>query len=263
VSASTSSNPRANAVAENLLSQELNEMTTNWLQLFQAHQGPADQMSETRQRLVHRYKGPVYRFLLRVLHDPDLAADLTNEFALRLLRGDFRRADPDRGRFRDFLKTALYHLVADAHRLRARHRSLHDGVPEPASPDADPAAGTFSAFLSSWRDDLVAQAWAALGRLERRTGQPFTLVLRLRADHPELRSPELAQRLATRLGRPVTADAFRKTLQRARAAYADLLLAEVARSLETPTREQLEQELADLNLLEYCRPALERQGAAT
>ena len=33
---------------------------------------------------------------------------------------------------------------------------------------------------------------------------------------------------------------------------------EVARSLEGATAERIEQELQDLGLLEYCRPALER-----
>ena len=51
--------------------------------------------------------------------DADLADEMFQEFALRLVRGDFRNADAARGRFRFFLKTALYHLVVDAQRLPA------------------------------------------------------------------------------------------------------------------------------------------------
>ena len=42
--------------------------------------------------------------------------------------------------------------------------------------------------------------------------------------------------------------------------FAELLLDEVTHALDNPTSEELERELADLSLLDYCRPALERQG---
>jgi hypothetical protein len=51
----------------------------------------------------------------------------------------------------------------------------------------------------------------------------------------------------------------RKTLQRARAKYAELLVAEVARSMDDPTPDELEQELIDLELLPFCRSALGRR----
>ncbi len=43
--------------------------------------------------------------------------------------------------------------------------------------------------------------------------------------------------------------------------FADFLLQEVARSLQTSERDRLEQELIDLELLAYCRPALERHAS--
>jgi hypothetical protein len=36
------------------------------------------------------------------------------------------------------------------------------------------------------------------------------------------------------------------------------LLTEVVGSLEAPTRDDLEEELSDLNLLDYCRPYLKK-----
>jgi hypothetical protein len=45
-------------------------------------------------------------------------------------------------------------------------------------------------------------------------------------------------------------------LHRARKKFAELLVAEVARSLQTPGPEALEQELCALDLLGYCRSAL-------
>ena len=47
-------------------------------------------------------------------------------------------------------------------------------------------------------------------------------------------------------------------LARARALYVDLLVTEVAQSLKRPTPGQLEEELRELGLLDYCRPVLEQ-----
>jgi RNA polymerase sigma-70 factor (ECF subfamily) len=101
----------------------------------------------------------------------------------------------------------------------------------------------------------------ALSAVERQTGQPCYTVLRLRADFPTLRSPELAEKLSERLGRPITAVAVRQSLHRARDRFADFLLDEIRHSLDDPTPDRLEEELRDLGLYDYCRPALDRVRA--
>jgi RNA polymerase sigma-70 factor (ECF subfamily) len=68
----------------------------------------------------------------------------------------------------------------------------------------------------------------------------------------------MAQQLTTRLQRSFTANSVRQTLHRAREKFAELLLEETARSLGTSERERLQQELADLNLLKYCQPLLDK-----
>src|SRR5260370_459103 len=77
---------------------------------------------------------------------------------------------------------------------------------------------------------------------------------------PEWSSPQLAKEMGRRLGKTLTAAGLRQTLHRAREKFADLLLEEVAHSLEAPTAERLAEELLDVGLLDYCRPALERRG---
>ena len=58
---------------------------------------------------------------------------------------------------------------------------------------------------------------------------------------------------------PFTETGIRKTLQRAREHFAESLIAEVARSLGTPTDDELEEELIAVGLLTYCRSALQQR----
>jgi hypothetical protein len=70
----------------------------------------------------------------------------------------------------------------------------------------------------------------------------------------------MAERLTGQLGRPMTAENVRKAIQRAHGKFADLLLALVAESLDDATPATLEEELRALDLLKYCRSALDRRG---
>lgn len=242
------------------INQHLSQISTAWTVFRQAHVGPGGAASEAQGRLLQRYGAAIYRYLLGALRNQDAADELFQEFALRFVRGDFHRADPGRGRFRDFLKTALFHLIVDDQRRRkARPQPLPAGGTEPVSAEVDPTAEAEIQFLAIWRAELLERAWDALADFERQTGQPLHTVLRFRAENPSIRSPQMAEQLAGRLGRRVTAEWIRKRLYLARDRFADLLLDEVAQSLASPTLEDLEQELIDLGLLEHCRTSLARR----
>jgi RNA polymerase sigma factor (sigma-70 family) len=225
-----------------------------------AHDGPAEAAAEARAQLFSLYEGAVRRYLLTALRDPDAADELVQEFALRFCRGDFRTANPGQGRFRDFLGVALRNLVID-HRRRQQHRprQLGPADSEPAVENT-PDVEAERAFLASWRDELMHRSWERLAAVGTKVGRQWYAVLRLRAEHPEARSPRLAELLGEAEGKPVTPEAARQLLHRARAKFADLLVEEVARSLDSPTREQLDRELGELGLLEYCRSALDGRG---
>jgi hypothetical protein len=77
-------------------------------------------------------------------------------------------------------------------------------------------------------------------------------------DAPDLNSTKWAEQLSSKLGRKVTSGNFRQALQRARREFAEHLLQEVRDSLDDPTPDAVENELADLELLEHCRPFLKR-----
>jgi RNA polymerase sigma-70 factor (ECF subfamily) len=238
----------------------LNEISTYWSMLQDANRLTIDVARQAQRRLLERYGGAVRRYLLGALRDPDAAEELFQEFALLLVHGDLRGADRQRGRFRDFVKGVLFHLIARHHRQRKRRpHSLPPDHPEPAV-EPEELPDQEDAFRASWRAELLARSWAALEAQEKETGQPFYTVLRYRADNPAAPSAKMAEDLGARLGRPLTAAGVRKTLERARDRFAELLLDEIVHTLGAPTAEQLEEELIELNLLEHCRDALGRRA---
>jgi DNA-directed RNA polymerase specialized sigma24 family protein len=232
----------------------LSQLATHWSLLWQAHAGEAGAAQSARAALLQRYGGAVYRYLFAVARDPDVAQDLAQEFALRFLRGDLRKADPSRGRFRDLVKVVLLHLVADYFRARQ-----HPPAPLPDDSSVMPATppdqeATEREFVRLWRAELIDRTWEALHADGDR--QPHYDVLRWRVDHPGQTADEAAAELGPRQGMPLTAVYYRQLLHRARRRFAELLFDEVARSLDTSDRDQVVQELADLELLVYCRPVL-------
>jgi RNA polymerase sigma-70 factor (ECF subfamily) len=241
------------------LSERLSRISTQWSVLFQAHRGAPDEIRSAQQQLAERYCGAVYRYLRALVRDADVADDLAQEFAVRFLRGQFHSADPKRGRFRDFLKTALRNLVIDhRRRVQGQPQPLPETLPEPADPAGRDELDR--QFLDTWRTELLDRAWAALADHERQTGQPYHAVLRLRADRPELRSVQLAEELAARRGRPMSTAATRQLLHRARAQFATFLYDEVRQSLTGPAERDVDEELRELGLLEYCAPLAKRPG---
>jgi RNA polymerase sigma-70 factor (ECF subfamily) len=241
------------------LNERLSLIPTLWSLVHRAHHGPAEVANSARQQLLERYRGAVYRYLRKVLHEPDASDEVFQEFALQLVHGGLRGADPRRGRFRNFVKGTLFHLIAD---YRKQRREWPEPLPGDAAALAGDPEGAASdpRFVESWCDELLARAWAALAALEATAGQPLYTVLRFRADHPATRSPRMAEQLTAQLGKPFTAAGVRQILHRAREKFAGFLLDEVAQSLRNPTGEEVEEELAELGLLDYCRPALGRRG---
>jgi RNA polymerase sigma-70 factor (ECF subfamily) len=233
--------------------ESLSQIETRWSLVRQAHQAEGPDCRSAQHALMESYIGAIHRYLLRVARNEELASELSQEFALRFLRGDFHRADPRRGRFRDYLKVAVLNLLTDARRRqKASPRSLPKSGVHLPDPSEDPTE-LDRWFLESWRDELLSRAWARLASQQERTGQPFYTVLRHRADFPKQRSHEIAEQLQQQLGKPISAEWVRQTLRRARTAFVEYLKAEVDRSLDQPSQEQRIAEMQALGLWEYCR----------
>ena len=235
------------------LNPRLSQIKTQWTLMFDAHRGPEGAEAAAGQLLLRYYRA-VYRYLLGTVREPAVAEELTQDFAMRFLRGDFQRANPQRGRFRDFLKTALRHQAVDHWRKQGKAAQPLPAADLPAGEELD------RPFLDGWREELLARTWEALAQEQEQTGHPYHTALHQRTLQPEASSQELADQLSAALGKALSVDGFRHLLQRARRRFADLLVDEVARSLQTDEPDLLEQELIELELLDYCRSALGRRG---
>jgi RNA polymerase sigma factor (sigma-70 family) len=234
--------------------QRLSRIATMWTMIRQAHAGSEASAADQAQRvLMERYCASVHRYLLGALRNEDAADELFQEFALRFLRGDFRRTDATKGRFRDYVRTVLVNLVNDYHRSRKQTTPLRTDTAAPSTglEDSDD-----SRFVDSWRMELMNHAWAALEKKQ----PAYHAVLLLHVQNPAMESPELAEELSKRLAKPMTSTNARVTLHRARERFAELLLNEVARSLDNPADdEELISELKALNMHKVCEAAVEKR----
>ena len=239
----------------------LSQIQTIWSVVQLAHADDAPGVRNAQERLLAMYSGAIRRYLRAALRSDDAADEVMQEFSLRFVRGDFQNVNPERGRFRNFLKTCLYHLIVD-HQRRQRRGGL--AVADAAELAEVPAPSgeleSDAAFLRTWREDLLRRAWKQLKEDQRSTGKPYHTVLMARAEHPDLSSTELAGLIAERLQRDMTPNNLRVLLHRAREVFAEFLLQAVIDSLPENRRDVLEEELIELQLLDYCRSALERQS---
>ncbi len=235
--------------------ERLSRIATRWSIVHGAHDRPDDDAESLRRALVDRYSAAAYRYLLGAVRDPEIADELCQEFAVRCLQGDFHRADPQRGRFRDYVKKTLINMANQHHRGRKR---WPDAFPsdafEPAAPQQAPEAD--ASFEECLRDELLEATWDALDESQPR----YHSVLKLRIEAPDLSSREMSEELSRRLGKQLSPDTIRKTVERARARFAELLLDEVARSSGADSLDDVQRELEQLNLLKYCRGALQRRA---
>jgi RNA polymerase sigma-70 factor (ECF subfamily) len=237
--------------------EKLCDISTNSSLLIAAHVKHGDEAFKAQAELLERYFGAVYWYLRAVVRDPHDTDDLAQEFSLAFLRGGLGRYEPERGRFRDYLKGALGHLLAD-YFARRKTRPAAVAVGETVEPALPPDNEDLDReFQSRWRDQLLNCAWTSLAEVEGQSGTPYYQVLLARVTEPAASIASLTADVGARLKRELSESAVRQILHRARDKFATLLIDEVSRSLGGANPERLRQELADLDLLVYCQSALD------
>lgn len=200
-------------------------------------------------RFVMRYGPAVQRYLLAILRDPHAADDAWQDLVGSLLRRGGPGTWPGQGRFRDYLRTA----ARNAARMHLRKANRH-----PTGELPDDVGGTTARDLDDdWRRLLLEKVWRQLDAGERAGGGNFFhTALRIYTDHDDLDSPAQAKLAADRLGRPVTAEAFRQQVSRGKRKMAELILTEVAETVAGATAADVEAELVELGLMPFVRDYL-------
>ncbi len=236
------------------LSGRLEEIGTEWGLLQQAHQA-GEGAPAARNALVIRYAGAIRNYVGALVKDPQEADEVAQELLIRLLRGQFAAADPQRGKFRHMLAVAARNLVRNYWQRKRRRQAL-ELDDETLAAEQEPAPGEVEA-LAAWRQSLLDLAWKGLEEFERaHPGNIAWTVLRLRAEHPDDDSEALAARLSQRTGRRFQAAAMRQQLRRARKRFAQVLLEEVARGVQEPSPDRIVEELIEVGLMEYVQDFL-------
>jgi RNA polymerase sigma-70 factor (ECF subfamily) len=227
--------------------------TTRWSRITRAADPAGPEARAALAELCAAYWYPIYALIRRRGHNPDAALDLTQDYFARLLeKGTLAAANPDKGRFRAFLRTDCSFFLSDrGDRDRALRRGGGRAV---LSIDARDAEGR---YLVEPADDLTAErlfdrAWAltllarALDRLaaaEAAAGRG-PLFERLQGTLGGGASTIAHGEVARALG--LSPEAVHQAASRLRKHYRAALHDEIAATLDDPKDAAVEAEIRDL-----------------
>lgn len=223
-------------------------LTTHWSVVLAAKDKASTGCSQALETLCSTYWYPLYAFVRSSGYSPHDAQDLTQGFFERLLAKEYLRVvDPEKGRFRTFLKVALKRFLT--HEWE-RGRAAKRGGGEPAlNLDTDLAEQRFQANpLHTLAPDLIYDrqwAFALLGEATLRLEREYTTAGKandlkqlkpyLTEERGHIPYPEIAAALNT------TEGAARVAVHRLRKRFRELFRDVVAETVSEPA--EVEQEL--------------------
>lgn len=216
---------------------------------------------QARNRFLERYHGAINRYLLSRLGDPHAVDEVYEIYVDRVKENHpfLRRADREKGHFRHYLRRVLQNLIIDYYRRKKG--------PKPVSPlmDDDFVAPPLTdeqeeQFRREWVNELMFHAWRALEEKSRANEKPYYDLMLFKAQNPQARSREIAEHFSKAWSKPLTEANVRQILHRGQDLLSDLLLEEVAHSLEQrlespASADQVEEELIELKMLDDPRRA--------
>jgi len=216
-------------------------VTTHWSQVLLAADHHSPDSAPALEKLCRAYWSPLYCYLRRDGRSSHEAEDLTQAFFARLLeRNSLAAAASERGRFRNFLLTALKNFVINE--WRSQHAQKRGGHSQILSLDAETTEGYYIAEPGDHLtpEVLFDKQWA-LTVLER-------VMDRLRTEHATSGKSDLFEDLknflAAKKGTPhadlatkygMTASAIGVAIHRLRQRYAQLLREEIAATVNDPS----------------------------
>lgn len=217
--------------------------TTQWGVVLAAGRGTSPGCRPSLEALCRAYWHPIYSYARLGGREAEDARDLTQGFFAHLLERDlFAIADPERGRFRSFLKGAFDHFAANEWRKsRALKRTadrpsvsidLEDAESRLRIADVDSETPE-TAFERHWAHALIARALERLGDEMEASGQekrfgflrPF-----LTGQEGGLPYRDIAEELGT------SESAVKVAVHRLRRRFGTILRNEVSQTLSDETR---------------------------
>jgi RNA polymerase sigma factor (sigma-70 family) len=221
--------------------------STQWSVVLRAR-GDADDARVALEALCRSYRPPVLAYIRGRGYNADAAEDLAQTFFERFIEDAYHaNADPERGRFRAFLLTALKRFLinadAEAHALKRGGAMHFDPVGENSqSGDALAATGTPEReFERSWTLAVLEAAMSKLRAEAEKTGKvaQFDQLREFLTERPD--EEDYARASATlNMRRNTLAVAVHRLRHRLR----ELIRTELAQT--TAAHEDLELELRDL-----------------
>lgn len=215
--------------------------TTHWSVVLAAGASEDGHSTQALEQLCRGYWYPLYAFVRRRGHRPEDAQDLTQAYFARLLEKHYvRQANPQRGRFRTFLLSALSHFLADE--WDRTQRLKRGGGRVFVSMDATDAEERYrlepidaldavALFERRWATTLLERAMARLEQEYAKRGQD-QLVQELGAFLVGDRGDATYAEMAPRFG--LTVAAMKMAASRMRSRCRELLREEIAQTVSDP-----------------------------
>ncbi len=226
-------------------------VTTHWSVVLAAGRNDTTRARDALGRLCQTYWYPLYIYVRRRGHSAHDAQDLTQEFFAQLLeRQSLAGADPERGRFRSFILTAMNHfLITEWNKAQTKKRGGNCLVFSMDLAAAEERLGLEPADNST-PDKIFEKQWAlallneVLIRLEdeyRRDGR-IELFVALKQTLIGARASQPYAELAMKLD--MSEGAIKVAVHRLRKRYRELIRAEIANTLGRP--QEIEEEMRHL-----------------
>jgi RNA polymerase sigma-70 factor (ECF subfamily) len=225
--------------------------TTRWTIVLKAGDAGSGEQADALAQLCQTYWYPLYAFIRRQGSTVEEAQDLTQEFFARLLERNYLdQADRRKGKLRWFLLGALKHFLSNQ---RERERAVKRGGTAIHLPlDEILAEKRYQLEPSTdlTPDKLYERAWTMtlLARVAEQLREHYEKSGKLdRYKSLECLLPGAHEKrpyadIASELG--VSEGALRVELHRLKATYRELLRAEIAHTVSTPT--EIDEELREL-----------------
>lgn len=224
---------------------------TRWTMIARLRSADEAQRQRAFEELCEDYWHPLYTFARSLGSGPEDAADLTQDFVLKLLQKDghsFENVVPERGHLRTWLRTIFRHHLANHHRDQktlkrgsaVTFQPLDLAALEREFAAQDPARSPDEAFDRMWMRDLLRRALTRLiAKHDERGRGDFVRALEPHlTDSASLDHAALAEKLH------LSENALRTALHRLRREYGEILRTEVAATL--PEGDDVDEELRHL-----------------